>query len=178
MMSLCPLPQLVLSWTSTATLVVSFSPHLSPLPFLPWMLVTTTVVVGELEKVLLPLHWDIPSTYTLHCKCQHSKLTIFLISSKLLPVSTDFYLLCWVPVPHFQPRSHHISLQPFTTGPISTFPPNAQCVLCKAQWHCIFYDAVSDTIRRRGGYRVGCFKCDTLSKKKIAMPVQFPPGHI
>ena len=25
---------------------------------------------------------------------------------------------------------------------------------------------------------LGCFKCDTLSKKKIAMPVQFPPGHI
>ena len=152
-MSLCPLPQLVLSWTSTATLVVSFSPHLSPLPFLPWMLVTTTLVVGELEKVLLPLHWDIPSTHTLHCKCQHSKLTIFLISSELLPVSSDFYLLCWVPVPHFQPRSHHISLQPFTTGPISTFRPNAQCVLCKVRWHCIFYDAVSDTIRRRGGYR-------------------------
>ena len=25
---------------------------------------------------------------------------------------------------------------------------------------------------------VRCFKCDTLSKKKIAMPLQFPPGHI
>ena len=30
---------------------------------------------------------------------------------------------------------------------------NAQCVLCKVRCHCIFYDAVSDTIRRRGGYR-------------------------
>ena len=88
MMSLCPLPQLVLSSTSTATLVVSFSPHLSPLPFLPWMLVTTTVVVGELEKVLLPLHWDILSTYTLHCKCLHD----IMISSQLLPVSSNFYL--------------------------------------------------------------------------------------
>ena len=145
MMSLCPLPQLVLSWTSTATLVVSFSPHLSPLPFLPWMLVITTVVVGELEKVLLPLHWDIPSTHTLHCKCQHSKLTIFLISSKVLPVSTDFYLLCWVPVPHFQPRSHHISLQPFTTGPISTFQPNG--------WHHYWLDQAGQ--EEKGA--IGCF---------------------
>ena len=30
---------------------------------------------------------------------------------------------------------------------------SAQCVLCKVRCHCIFYDAVSDTIRRRGGYR-------------------------
>ena len=30
---------------------------------------------------------------------------------------------------------------------------NAQCLLCKVRWYCIFYDAVSDTIRRRGGYR-------------------------
>ena len=29
----------------------------------------------------------------------------------------------------------------------------AQCVLCKVRWHCIFFAAVSDTIRRRGGYR-------------------------
>ena len=27
----------------------------------------------------------------------------------------------------------------------------AQCVLCKVRWHCIFYDAVSDTIRRYRG---------------------------
>ena len=31
--------------------------------------------------------------------------------------------------------------------------PTAQCVPCKVRWHCIFYDGVSDTIRRRGGYR-------------------------
>ena len=29
----------------------------------------------------------------------------------------------------------------------------ADCVLCAARCHCIFYDAVSNTIRRRGGYR-------------------------
>ena len=29
----------------------------------------------------------------------------------------------------------------------------AQCVLCAVRCHCIFYGAVSDTIRRRGGYR-------------------------
>ena len=29
----------------------------------------------------------------------------------------------------------------------------AHCVLCAVRCHCIFYDAVSDTIRRRGGYR-------------------------
>ena len=28
----------------------------------------------------------------------------------------------------------------------------AHCVLCAVRCHCIFYDAVSDTIRRRGGY--------------------------
>ena len=28
----------------------------------------------------------------------------------------------------------------------------AQCVLCSVQCPCIFYDPVSDTIRRRGGY--------------------------
>ena len=28
----------------------------------------------------------------------------------------------------------------------------AQCVLCKVRRRCIFYNAVSDTIRRRGGY--------------------------
>ena len=27
------------------------------------------------------------------------------------------------------------------------------CVYCKVRCRCIFYDAVSDTIRRRGGYR-------------------------
>ena len=31
--------------------------------------------------------------------------------------------------------------------------PSAQCVLCKVRWHCIIYDAVSNTIRRRGGYK-------------------------
>ena len=31
---------------------------------------------------------------------------------------------------------------------------SAHCVLCKVRWHCIFYDAVSDTIRGRGWYRV------------------------
>ena len=30
---------------------------------------------------------------------------------------------------------------------------NAQFVLCAERSHCIFYDVVSDTIRRRGGYR-------------------------
>ena len=29
----------------------------------------------------------------------------------------------------------------------------AHCVLCQVRWHCIFYDAVTDTIRRRGWYR-------------------------
>ena len=33
----------------------------------------------------------------------------------------------------------------------------AQCVLCSVRCPCIFYDPVSDTIRRRGGYR-GIFK--------------------
>ena len=28
--------------------------------------------------------------------------------------------------------------------------PLPHCVLCPVRWHCIFYDAVSDTIRRRG----------------------------
>ena len=29
----------------------------------------------------------------------------------------------------------------------------ALCVLCAVRCHCIFYDAVADTIRRKGGYR-------------------------
>ena len=30
---------------------------------------------------------------------------------------------------------------------------NAHCVLCPVRWHYIFYNAVSNAIRRRGGYR-------------------------
>ena len=52
------------------------------------------------------------------------------------------------------------------TGNSSPFPKSAalederlknfhqsQCVRCKVRWHCIFYDAVSNTIRRRWEYR-------------------------
>ena len=44
--------------------------------------------------------------------------------------------------------------------------------------HHLFLGGVQRDNRVDGGACVlGCFKCDTLSKK-IAMPVQFPPGHI
>ena len=47
----------------------------------------------------------------------------------------------------------------------------AQCVLCKVRWHCIFYDAISDTIRRRGWYRA------IFTEEKVDTVTYFGGNH-
>ena len=55
--------------------------------------------------------------------------------------------------PRARARRTSVQLLTLLPWPGSYQCSTAQCVLCKVRCHCIFYDAVSDTIRRRGWYR-------------------------
>ena len=56
----------------------------------------------------------------------------------------------------------------------------AQCVLCSVRCPCFFYDPVSDTLRRRGGYR-GIFKeegVDTVTYFRGKLGVKKSPNKL
>ena len=55
---------------------------------------------------------------------------------------------------------------------------NVSCLIRKC--HGLKYTNISSSLLLKSNERVhlGCFKSDTLWRKKIAMPVKSPPGHI
>ena len=52
------------------------------------------------------------------------------------------------------------------------FRTSAQCVLCSVRCPCIFYDPVSDTIRRSGEYR------GTLREEGVDTGAYFRGNHV